>query len=82
MNILNSETILMLTAKTCGPTQGNKKIVYLPIESNHGLCVDKREIMLSQLNACLRLLPSAQNLDREIVEREISELKMALDLIQ
>jgi hypothetical protein len=82
MNIFGSERVLVLTAKTCGPVRGSRKIVYLPIDLNHVLCVDKREIILSQLNACQRLLPHAQGVDRELVEKEISELKMALDLIQ
>jgi len=77
-----SERVLVLTAKSCGPACGNRKIVYLPIDSNHILCVDKKEIILSQLNACQKLLPDAQELDRELVEKEISELKTALDLIQ
>ena len=82
MNIFGSERVLVLTAKTCGPASGTRKIVYLPGGSNHILCVDKREIILSQLHACQKLLPHAQDLDRELVEKEISELKMALDLIQ
>lgn len=82
MNILGSERVLVLTAKTCGPSCNNRKIVYMPIDSNHILCVDKKEIILSQLNACQMLLPHTQTPDREVVEKEISELKMALDLIQ
>jgi hypothetical protein len=82
MNIFGSERILVLTAKTCGPACGNRKIVYLPSDSNYILCIDKRDIILSQLNGCQKLLPHIQELDREMVEKEISELKMALDLIQ
>ena len=82
MNIFGSERVLVLTAKTCGPACGSRKIVYLPIDSNHILCVDKREIILSQLNACQRPLPHTQEQDRELVEKEISELKMTLDVIQ
>lgn len=82
MNIFGSERILVLTAKTCGPACGNRKIVYLSSDSNYILCIDKRDIILSQLNACQKLLPHIQELDREMVEKEISELKMALDLIQ
>jgi hypothetical protein len=82
MNIFGSERVLVLNAKTCGPALGSRKIVYLPADLNHILCVDKKEIILSQLNACQRLLPHAQECDRELVEKEISELRMALDLIQ
>jgi hypothetical protein len=82
MNILGFEKVLVLTAKTCGPAYGNKKIVYMPSDWNHVLCVDKKEIIMSQMNACQRLLPYASEPDKELVEKEISELKMALDLIQ
>jgi len=82
MNISGYEKILVLTAKTCGPAYGNRKIVYMSSDWNHILCVDKKEIILSQMNACQRLLPYAPEPDRELVEKEISELKMALDLIQ
>jgi hypothetical protein len=81
MNIFGSEGVLVSTAKTCGPARGNRKIVYLPIDSNHILCMDKKDIILSQLNACQKLLIHVQELDRGMVEKEISELKMALDLM-
>ncbi|HEV8406060.1 MAG TPA: hypothetical protein VGQ13_09175 [Nitrososphaera sp.] len=81
MNIFGSEKVLVLTAKTCGPACGNRKIVYLPIDSNHISCIDKKDIILSQLNACQKLLIHVQELDRGMVENEISELKMALDLM-
>jgi hypothetical protein len=82
MNIFGSERVLVLTAKTCGPARGSRKIVYLPTDSNHILCVDKKEIILSQLYACKRFLARAQDSDRALVEKEISELRMALDFIQ
>jgi len=82
MNIFGSDRVLLLTAKACGSERGNRKIVYLPIDWSHLLCVDKREIILSELNACQVLLPHVSGQDRELVEKEISELKMALDLIQ
>jgi len=82
MNIFDSDRVLVLTAKTCGPDCGNRKIVYLPIGWNHILCVDRKEIVLSQLYACEKLLSHVSEHDRALVEKEISELKMALDLIQ
>lgn len=82
MNIFDSDRVLVLTAKTCGPDYGKRKIVYLPIGWNHVLCVDRKEIVLSQLYACEKLLSHVSERDRELVEKEISELKMALDLIQ
>ena len=61
---------------------GNRKIVYLPSDSNHILCVDKEEIILSQLTACRTLLSYVSEPDRELVKKEISELELALDLIR
>ena len=82
MNIVDSDRVLVLTAKTCGPEYGNRKIVYMPIDWNQILCVDKKEIILGQLNACQTLLRHASEPDREVIEKEIAELKMSLDLMQ
>jgi hypothetical protein len=44
--------------------------------------MDKRNIINNQLDACQRLLPYISKIDRAVVEKEISELKMVLDLMQ
>jgi len=87
MNIVvasDSDVPTILTAKTCGSAFKNaKKVVYSFVDENSQiLFVDKRDVIKNQLEACQRLLPYISKLDRDLVEREILELKMVLDLIQ
>jgi hypothetical protein len=60
-----------------------RKITYALIDSYHSLCLDKKDIIRSELEACERLLKYTieDQSDRSIVEREIAELKMTLDLL-
>jgi hypothetical protein len=81
MNIVDFDKISVMTAKTCGSTYGSRKIVYL-VDSNNILFIDKKEMILNQLKACQRLSPYVSYPDKALVEKEISDLKMALDLIE
>jgi len=81
MNIINSETPIIVEAKTCG--YNNERIVsYKFIESLHDLYIDKKEIIVAQIQACERLLKYVKDeIDSITIKKEISELKLALDLI-
>ena len=81
MNIADSETIVMVVAKTCGCTE-KRKISYAFSQGYHDLCLDKKDIVSAQLEACERLLKYAteQN-DGVALKQEIKELKLALDLM-
>jgi hypothetical protein len=82
MNIVKSEMQFVIEAKTSGCDK-NRKITYYFGESPHTLCLDKMEIILAQIQACERLLKyTKDNADASTVNREIRELKFALDLIQ
>ena len=73
----------------CGCKKGNitKKVSYKFVDSYHSLCLDKRDIIFEELNACERLLKYSKdyNIDDEIekkaIESEIAYLKMILDLM-
>ena len=87
MNIAQIETPIEIEieieAKICGCKSNRRSISYHFIESNHGICIDKREIIMAQIQACERLLKHTTK-DKEdllLIQREISELKLALDLI-
>jgi hypothetical protein len=46
------------------------------------LSKDKKDIIISEIQACERLRKYARDeIDREVIEAEISDLKMALDLL-
>ena len=59
-----------------------RKVTYSFVDSYHSLCRDKKDIILSEIQACEILLkyPRDEN-DTITVENEIAELKLALDLM-
>jgi hypothetical protein len=82
MNISESENSVKVTAKTCSSKEKGIKIIYSFIDAYHSLCIDKRDIIISELTACENLLnQTAYQADKESIEAEIAELKMALDLM-
>lgn len=83
MNIIEKEIPYMVEAKTCGCKERGKSASYHFIESSHSLCLDKGELILSQIQACERLLKYSKDDDETVVLKdEISKLKLALDLIK
>ena len=83
MNIIENEIPYMVEAKTCGCKERGKSVSYHFIESSHSLCLDKGELILSQIQACERLLKYSKDDDETVVLKdEISKLKLALDLIK
>ena len=82
MNIANIEESLKVIAKTCGCKEKQKKVTYAFIDDTHGLCIDKKDIISAELEACERLLKyTAEKTDEQTIKKEIAELKMALDLM-
>jgi hypothetical protein len=83
MNLTQTEVPLTIAAKTCSCNKSNsRKVMYTFFDACHILCVDKREIIVAQLEACIRLLEDTfDNTDSKAIEREIAELKMTLDLM-
>lgn len=72
-----------ITARTCGCREKNRqKVTYAFSQEFHSLCMDKKYIIQAEIEACERLLKYAIN-DSEtaIIEKEIAELKAALDLM-
>ncbi len=79
MNIVEGEDAL-IEARTCGDK--NKRVAYKFMDGFHSLCLDKRDILLAEIGACEMLLRACRDeADRIAVEKEIAELKMALDLM-
>ncbi len=82
MNITESESPYEITAKTCGCKDTGRKVIYSFVESFHNLSKDKKDILISEIQACERLRKYARDeLDKQVIEAEISDLKMALDLL-
>lgn len=82
MNITDSEAPYEITAKTCGSKDNGRKVIYSFVESFHNLSKDKKDIIISEIRACERLRKYARDdVDKKVIEAEISDLKMALDLL-
>lgn len=82
MNIAYPQ-INLITAKTCGCREkGKQKVTYAFAEEFHSLCMDKKDIIQAEIEACERLLKYVANeSEKAVVQKEIAELRMALDLI-
>jgi hypothetical protein len=81
MNICVTGVPLKIIAKICScKGRRNKKVTYSITDAYHSLCLDKKDILLAELEACERLSKNAiDESESKAIETEISELKMALD---
>jgi hypothetical protein len=70
-----------IVAKTCG-CKDNNRVSYLFLEEPHGLCVDKKDLLEAQIQACEMFLKYTKDaFERSTVQKEIDELRMARDLM-
>ena len=84
MNIAETEIPQEIIAKTCGCNNDDKtrKVTYYFVESYHSLCRDKKDIIISEIQACERLKKyTSDDIDKCVIATEIEELKMTLDLL-
>src|SRR5438093_9749955 len=83
MNIVETEVDSEMIAKTCNCMEKDRKVTYSILNSYHSLCQDKKDILSNELVACERLLKYSKDpFDKQIIEREITDLKLMLDLLQ
>ena len=82
MNITDS-TSPILNAKTCeSRDRKSHKVTYAFTEESLDLCHDKKDLLQAELQACEKLLTYTEDdSEKQVVQREISELRMALDLL-
>ena len=58
-------------------------MIYSVENSYHNICIDKRGILLEQIQACEKVLRYTDDrIDQIILEKEIADLKLMLDLIE
>jgi hypothetical protein len=82
MNIAYTESPTYVEAKTCGCREKGIKIAYSFVDTYHSLCLDKKDIIMAQIDACERLLNNmTDKISDSAITKEIAELKMALDLL-
>jgi hypothetical protein len=81
MNLTDTESPTIL-AKTCGCKEKIMKVTYFFIDSCHSLCLDKKDLIYAEIEACNRLSRYTRDeIDKKVIEKEIAELKLSLDLI-
>jgi hypothetical protein len=79
MNILESENRFIVEAKICGCSDNKKKVSDHYIESAFNFCLENRDIIFAQLQACERLLECANDeTELSTIKREIVDLHLAL----
>lgn len=81
MNIAETEVDSVIVARTCGCKDSGKKVTYSFTDPYHALCLDKKDIILAEVEACERLMKYGEESDRTVVKKEIADLRMALDLL-
>lgn len=74
MNVSVTDSQLICEARICGCID-NKRMVYRFSEPVHSLCIDKKQLILSQIQACSYLLGHIKDkLELLLVEKEMDEL--------
>lgn len=82
MNIVEVENLFAIEAKTIG-LKNSRNVIYSLVDSYHSTCIDKKDIILGQIQACEKLLRYTRDrIDQIILEKEIADLKLMLDLIE
>lgn len=88
MNIIENEIPYLVEAKICGYTDNSNQsksmsISYQFMNSVHVSCIDKKELLISQIQACERLLKYAKidSGDNLVLGEEMTRLRLALDLV-
>ncbi len=81
MNILEIEFPFKIEAKT-SKLNDTTSVIYSIVQPYHNCCINKKEIIIEQIKACENLSRFTNN-ESEILalKKEISELKLALDIL-
>ena len=82
MNITDLESSIQIDAKICGSVE-RRRIGYSIMEFHHSLYINKKDIILAQISACELLYKyTTVSFDENLLKKEISDLKLMLDLIE
>jgi hypothetical protein len=82
MNLTDFDSTIEIDAKLCGSFH-RRRIAYSVMDFHHSLYINKKDIILGQIRACDLLYKYAiDSLDRNVLRKEILDLKLMLDLIE
>jgi len=81
MSLTDLDSTIEIDAKLCGFLH-RRRIAY-SVADHQSLYINKKDIILGQIRACDLLYKYAINsLDRNVLRKEILDLKLMLDLIE
>jgi hypothetical protein len=82
MNVTDLETLIQIDAKICG-SERSRKIAYSIMDFHHSLYINKKDIILAQIQACEVLCKyTTDECDKDVLKKETLDLKLMLDLIE
>lgn len=82
MNVTDLETLIQIDAKICG-SERSRKIAYSIMDFHHSLYINKKDIILAQIQACEVLCKyTTDECDANVLKKEALDLKLMLDLIE
>jgi hypothetical protein len=82
MNLTDIDSTIQIDAKICGSLH-KRRIAYSVMEFHHSLYINKKDIILGQIRACELLHKYViDSPDRNVLRKEILDLKLMLDLIE
>ena len=82
MNVTDLDSTIQIDAKLCGSFQ-RRKIAYSIMDYHHSLYINKKDIILAQIQACEVLCKyTTDEYDTNVLKKETLDLKLILDLIE
>jgi hypothetical protein len=82
MNVIDLETLIQIDAKICG-SERSRKIAYSIMDFHHSIYINKKDIILAQIQACELLCKyTTDEFDKDVLKKETLDLKLILDLIE
>ena len=82
MNVTDLETLIQIDAKICG-SERSRKIAYSIMDFHLSLYINKKDIILAQIQACELLFKyTTDECDTNVLNKETLDLKLMLDLIE
>ena len=82
MNVTDLESSFQIDAKICGSIK-SRKIAYSIMDFHHSIYINKKDIIFAQISACEQLYKFTSDIfDSNILKKEISDLKLILDLLE
>jgi hypothetical protein len=82
MNVTDLESSIQIEAKICGSVE-RRRIGYSIMDFHHSLYINRKDIILAQIYACELLYKyTTDSFNKNVLKKEISDLKLMLDLIE